>query len=64
MSHLIQTIFLGQPSQFALQVDYLGFFAYNFNLKFIALLFQLPYLLAVLVFVNQALRHEVLSIIS
>lgn len=64
MSHLIQTIFLGHPSQFALQVDYLGFFAYNFNLKFVALLFQLPYLLAVLVFVNQALRHKVLGIIS
>lgn len=64
ISHLIQTIILRYASQFALQVDYLCFFSYDLDLKLIALFLQLPNLLAILVFIDQTLGHEVLSIIS
>lgn len=64
VSNLVQNHVLRKPSQARLQGDQLGLFAYILNMKLVTLLFQLSDLLAIFVFVQEALGELVLCVIS
>lgn len=63
-SDLIQGNVFGHPSKPTLQCDQPGFFAYDLNLEFIALLLQLSDLLTIFIFVDKTLREVMLGLVS
>lgn len=64
MSHLVENDVFRKPPQTRLQGDQLGLFAYILNMKLVTLFFQLSDLLAIFVFVQEALGELVLCVVS
>lgn len=62
--NLLQNNVFRHPSQARLQGDQLGLLAYDLDVELVALLLQLSDLLAVFVFVDEALRELVLGFVS